>query len=168
MRIPLPNNTFTWQSITAHSSPGEIAAFCQDIFLDDKLEVTRCKRPHLYCKFRCDALISHIENVRNFGCYRDCLKTIQSVPVKKPAPEAFNWSWSPKIGDKCDYKPEGSQVYYACQVKGLMNEESEKKKFANIDYITSDGDKRSLHVNYPNSNFVPCGKGIPIRKDCKK
>jgi len=132
------------------------------------MEINRCKRPHLYCKYRCDDSTNKIENIRNFSCFTQCLNQLKILPkIVKPR-EAVNWSWIPKLGDKCDLKPSGAAVYYAGNVKKLKYMPKEKKSFATVEYTTSHGEKRQVTIMYPSSSFLPCGKGIFSRTDCKK
>ncbi len=164
LKLPGPQNTFTWHMILDHSSKSEVRNYCKELFLDDKVENLRCSRPHIYCRYRCDQLIDPIENVRNYHCYTDCVRALQTEKVTKKEPPKLNFMWNPESGNKCDYKPSGGDIFYPCNV--LQISVHNKKKFAKVKYLTKDLKPRYVYVNYPNSNFLPCGKGIHIRKDC--
>ncbi len=149
-----------------HSSKNEVKNYCKDLFLNDNLEIDRCTRPHIYCKFRCSGLVSTLENIRNHQCYATCVRHVQNEDIakKKKKHPLPSFNWNPTVGAKCDYKPSGTDLFVACIVRGLS--ELPNKKFAQIQYLTKDREKRNVHVNYPNSSFLQCGKGITVRNDC--
>jgi len=140
--------------------------FCKELFLDDLFQISRCRRPHIYCRYRCDEAIPTKENIINFHCWRDCVKKINSerVLVPKEKPELKSFVWTPEIGSKCDYKASGQKLFVPCYVEKLSV--IDKNKFAVISYLTESGQKRTVHIQYPDSNFMKCGYAIHSRSDC--
>jgi len=120
---------------------------------------------HNYCKYRCNEIINRIENIRNYSCYTDCIKSVKNVIVIKPIPPPPNFGkWKPKLHDKCDYMPNGDVLFIPCVVVGI--EQIGKINFAKIEFVSRNGHKSQLNVEYPNKKFLKCGEGIRMRKDC--
>lgn len=167
-------NKITFKSAFPNVNKSGRLEYCKEIFVDDKIQIERCVRPHIFCKYKCDSVISKIQNLINYSCYVDCVRqtkveliataaVTKTDEAKKDPPVNF-MTWVPTLNAKCDYKPEGLNTFVNCVVKGLT--ESEKKKFATIEYQNIDGTQRKVNVEYPNVNLLQCGKGLKVRTDC--
>jgi len=160
-------NKFTWNSITTQVSLPARRIYCTEMFIGLEVEIIRCIRPHMFCKYKCDSLIKRIENIRNYACFVDCIRQTKiENAIEAPAEkEQHNFlTWNPKRGDKCDYQPSGRQEFVPCEVKELK--QTMKEKFARLSYKTSNGE-REVWIKYPSPDFLKCGVGIKIRNDCK-
>ena len=160
----------SWKSILIKTTINERKNYCNEMFPDNKAQIIRCSRPHVFCKFQCDTLINKIEKILNYSCYQDCVKEtkvneIVAVAVPKEKAEVNYLAWNPKLNDKCDYKPSGIDIFVNCLIKGIT--EIDNKKFANIEYLTATGDKRNAYSEVPSPNLLECGKGLTVRTDCK-
>lgn len=164
----LPSNTRSWLQVKNEASRVHRSSFCRDLFGDDKQMVLRCTDPHIYCKYRCNGVVPSLEAILNFHCYLDCnraAKTESPVPFLKDRPPVNFLDFAPKVGDKCDYRPSGVSTYFSCTVKGTNK--IDKTQFAHIEYAVESGEQREVYIQYPNLNFLPCGKGLIVRTDCK-
>jgi len=146
-----------------------MTSYCQDLFGDDKNQNNRCMRPHIYCRYQCDSVISPIEKLINYKCYADCIRQIKiqsSTALPKPAPQENFITWQPKLGAKCDYKPSGHNTFVPCVVKQIKDIGT--SHFTYLTYQVLDGSQRLVWVATPSPNLLECGKGLKIRTDCQK
>lgn len=167
------NFRITWKSAFNKMGAKDRIDYCTDLFVDDKIQINRCARPHIFCHYKCDSLISPIMGIVNYSCFQDCVRETKVEGVidpnkveKKEAPPVNFMTWVPTLNAKCDYKPDGLKTFVNCVVKGLT--EDGTKKFAKVEYKTTDGTARTVNVEYPNVNLLECGKGLTVRKDCDK
>ncbi len=160
----------SWKVILGETDISHRRNYCDDLFSEDKMNFHRCLDPHMYCMFKCNGHINEIENILNFNCYSDCVKSALNEPVKglnSKNKEAVNYlKFIPKVKDKCDFKPSGEKTFFSCVVMALS--QIKKEKFVKIVYTTPNQKKREVFVQYPNSSLLACGKGLKIRTDCGK
>ena len=160
-------NKFTWKSILNQASLPARRIYCTEMFIGLEMQINRCIRPHIYCKYKCDSLINRIENILNYACFVGCIRQTKiEKAIEAPAEKVQNnfLTWVPKRGEKCDYQPSGSQEFVPCEVKEVKK--IKKQRFARISYKTSNGE-REVWIKYPSPDFLKCGVGIKIRNDCK-
>lgn len=161
------DNHRTWFKLLEKVSSRDRKIYCRMTFDNEPTHTTRCMEVHNYCKIRCDELIPPEENIINFACLQDCVRKANSIEAQndKSSPKIYinNNKWTPKIGEKCDYKPLDTPYILPCIVVSL----NQKKTLARIscDKIS---DKVIINVQIPNKNLTECGKLLGDRTDCRQ
>ena len=172
---PNDSEKFTFKTYFPNVNKSIRLDYCKEIFVNDQVQIERCQRPHIYCKYKCDSIMSKLQNIINYSCYIDCVRqtkveiinsNITKTEENKKEDEPINFlNWVPTLNAKCDYKPDGMDSFVNAIVKKLT--EVDGKKFASLEYQNSDGTLRNVNVEYPSVNLLECGKGIVVRTDCK-
>jgi len=164
-----PDNKRSWNNLLKHLGIKDRKIYCRDVFDNEKVEVERCMDPHFYCQIRCDEIVPTNENILNFACFNDCVRTSNLELANKMKNSLKNivgsHVWTPKKGDKCDYKPKGEEVFRMCTIKSV------KKRGEDL-YVklSFEGDEVGDGVNdlkFPDSSLKKCGEALSKRNDCQ-
>ena len=147
--------------------------FCKSKYKEYN-KTLECKEYHNYCRMVCDKEIDRKENIMNFICYNKCVKdAILKLKLTSIEQDTLGLGiesniWSPKDGEKCDFKPddEGHSFWTPCFIKQVKNNPSDpEQKFVQIKYMIG-GQERVGNILYPNITLKKCGEMLGIRKDC--
>lgn len=160
------DNKRSWQGLLKQLSPKERKIFCRELFDNSSDEVQRCMEIRFYCQIKCDNIIPREENILNFACFNDCIRTSQgNIGFLSKNKKIFsNILWNPKSHDKCDFKPHGSNFFRMGVIKKATGE------YPNIivEVLYRDYDRNILSalVKFPNKDLLQCGSVLTRRNDC--
>jgi len=160
------NNHRSWGKILKGLKERERKIYCKNLFNSLRNEVKRCSQIHTYCMIRCDSKISRKENLLNFSCHRDCVRTANILDSKRDALAELlmKQDWKPKKGDKCDFLPSGEVNFRMCKITKV--EDKGSKANVTLKY-TNDGSKYDVvELVWPNENLKQCGTKLTNRSDC--
>jgi len=161
------NNRRSWNSILRQLKYKERKIFCYGIFSNIKDEINRCIEIHNYCRIRCDKIIPTVENILNYSCQKDCVRSSNILENKKDEMSKLSKSglWIPKPGDKCDYKPGGENSFRMCVIKNVTKG---KKMKISLEYLADGMKSLKAEIKYPNpnDNLKRCGEALTARMDC--
>jgi len=160
------NNKRSWTGLLKHLKQKQRKIYCFGLFNLMQEEMPRCMEIHNYCRIRCDKLVPVSENILNYSCQRDCVRTSNILENKSGELKLSKGTgWVPKKGDKCDYLPKGEKVYRMCLVKGV--EKRGAKTNVNIEYLIDGSATSKAEVKFPSKSLKKCGEALSARNDCK-
>jgi len=129
---------------------------------------------HNFCQLKCNESIPKRENVLNYHCYKYCVKDSKTKVIKTSNLDVENKSdsnksmiWSPRVKEKCDFKPEKADVgWVPCLILKVKRYEDLKESVL-ITYKLNNKVKTMIII-FPSPLLVKCGMKIKSRKDCEK
>lgn len=156
--------TRTFENFLKKTSERDIKAFCKKIY--DKMDPNYaiCTEPHTFCQLGCDNIVPRVENIINFKCYSQCVKSI-SIRLSPPnAQEKKKAVFNPKEADLIDYLLPGNESYRPAKVLQVFQQN--KKHVLKVEYTSDDGDVKTNEVVFPSDDVKRCGSKLPARRDC--
>lgn len=168
------NSGRTFEIILKENTKLHREKYCKSKFTDEYTKSLECREFHNYCKMVCDQEVHRREQVLNFMCYNKCVKDailkykLNNLQQDSLALGIDNGIWTPKEGEKCDFKPddEGNTFWTPCFIKQVKNNAADpEQKFVQIKYMVN-GSERTGNILYPNITLKKCGQILNIRKDC--
>ena len=152
--------------------------YCSNEFLPEDPNLKYCELPRVYCRIRCDDLIDPIENIANYNCYRDCVKTVHEEDLKlKGSPQDLNRKQAesseleqPYVGLKVDFMPPygTSDQHYTPGV--IKDVKSFGGKFrVDVEYEKGENLILSNNIEYPGDGvkIKKCRSKLMKRSDCE-
>jgi hypothetical protein len=160
------NNKRSWHSLMKTLRTRQRKIYCYGLFSLMKEEIPRCMEIHNYCRIRCDKLIPTVENILNYSCQRDCVRTANILENKRDelAKLAGIGGWKPKKGEKCDFLPKGETIYRMGLIKEVENKGN--KTVVTVDYLEAGSSTIKAQVNFPTKDLQRCGEALSSRTDC--
>ena len=102
--------------------------YCRNVYNSIISEIQRCIEIHNYCQLRCDESIPKVENILNYSCSKDCIRTAHLAEGKNELSRLINMDkWNHKKNDKCDFLPNGKKIYRMCIVKKVRRKGKKKE-----------------------------------------
>lgn len=172
-------NRRTWNKILQQVSEKDRKTYCKSEFMADDPNLKYCLMPRVYCKIRCDDQISPIENIANYNCFKDCMRTLKEDDAKiKKAAEAELLKIkkndkelpSPKVGTKVDFLPpygKSNQDFTPGTIKEVKI--SGSKFYVDISYETGFNNVQvDSNLEYPGDGkrIQKCKTVLTRRSDC--
>jgi len=171
-------NRRTSTKILQQASEKDRKAYCTKEFMPNDPNLKYCLMPRVYCKIRCDDHIPPIENILNYNCMKDCLKTVKEEDGKTKEVEAKSQKPKeedkelpgPKPGLKLDFLPpfgKSNQDYTPGTVKNVK--EIGGKWFVDIEYENGFNNLQiDNNLEYPGDGkrLKKCKSVLTRRTDC--
>ena len=140
--------------------------YCKTLYNSISSEIKRCVEINNYCQIRCDEKIPRVENILNFSCARDCVRTSQINQGKSELSKLISkQKWIPKINEKCDFFPEGEIQYRVGIVKKILNKNN--RQILTVKYLEDAFNSEKAELEFPSPRLVKCGEKLKARSDCK-
>jgi len=158
------NNRRSWNSVLKGLKERERKFYCLNLFTEMRDEIDRCKEINNYCQIRCDLIIPPVENILNFSCNRDCVRTSNIVNSQRNELDRLASDWMPKKGEKCDFLPQGDKFYRICVIKDVYKKKG--KLVADIVYVEKPGKQYRATVEVGSEKLKRCGEELTARLDC--
>jgi hypothetical protein len=159
------NNNRSWHSLLKSLRTKQRKIYCYGLFSLMKDEIPRCMEVHNYCRIRCDKMIPTVENILNFSCQRDCVRTANvlenKIGMKFITKEG---EWIPKKGDKCDFQPPGDKNFRMGVVREIENKGN--SLMVKVQYIIDGTNSAKAEVKFPSNSLKKCGEALTARLDC--
>jgi len=159
------NNKRSWYDILKYLKRKQRKIYCFGLFNLMQEEIPRCMEIHNYCRIRCDKHIPLVENILNYSCQRDCVRTSNILENKGDGLPKNTGGWVPKKNEKCDYLPKGEKIYRMCFVKEVQKVGGKTK--VHIEYLVDGSMTSKAEVKLPSKNLKRCGEALTARMDCK-
>ena len=161
------NNKRSWHSILKTLRTKQRKIYCYGLFSLMKDEIPRCMEVHNYCRVRCDKMIPTVENILNFSCQRDCVRTANVLESKNNGLALLKkeGAWVPKKGEKCDFLPPGEKNYRMGVIKEVENKS--KSITVKVQYLIEGTNTAQAQVEFPSDSLKRCGEALTARLDCK-
>eukprot|EP00340_Litonotus_pictus_P002490 CAMPEP_0170519088 /NCGR_PEP_ID=MMETSP0209-20121228/4623_1 /TAXON_ID=665100 ORGANISM="Litonotus pictus, Strain P1" /NCGR_SAMPLE_ID=MMETSP0209 /ASSEMBLY_ACC=CAM_ASM_000301 /LENGTH=1885 /DNA_ID=CAMNT_0010804883 /DNA_START=79 /DNA_END=5736 /DNA_ORIENTATION=- len=167
LRDPMEHNHRGMSTRISQSLTIEKRKFhCRKMFKTNPNEIERCIEPHIYCKYMCDTDIKVRENISNYGCFSNCVKSIKNM--SKPSVVGGS-SWVPSIGEKVDYKQSGETMYIKAKVTSVRDDINVANgKVVALHYLTYEQEEMDAEEKWvPGGvNIKKCGSMLVQRNDC--
>ena len=164
------DNKRSWQRLLKLLSLRERKIYCRELFDNQLDEIHRCMELRFYCQIKCDNIIPREENILNFACFNDCVRSSNQVKNYALLPIVKSVSktnvWIPKPHDKCDFKPYGNNFFRMCVIKKVTVTASPDKYIVEVLYRDYDRNILMAQVKFPGPELFQCGTVLSKRNDC--
>jgi hypothetical protein len=169
-------DTRSFELILRENNENHRSKYCKSLFDHKKDKIMECKEFHRYCEYRCNEMIHKRENILNFSCKRSCIKDslmkqkLDNMQMIEEVAYGINPSiWSPKDGEKGDFKPDDlgpNSQWVPCYISEVKsNANDPEQKFVTLKYMI-EGKVKNKTVLYPSISLKKCGEMLQNRKDC--